>query len=297
MHIIYALLHKSTEPASKVTIDAFTDSLGENARQFVPPYSFIPKEVSNHILYKNVETKFHEALFLYSAVVPWGLIDNINTDLRIQYKHCSEMVGEGQSKERVEMVGQGILDVIEKLTYIEKHYKKQVDREIQRNDFSYEHMKESLHDLGFVVKGSMEQCSICLYGKSLVDMYFYKDNAGIRCAVLQTQDEAVENNEEHVSIIGGVTEFKIGEGVKTCFAQIFADMVRVGTSLAYEALITGEIINKITVYGLLVNYKTKLGYSMKYEVDFTIDQNSILFGSEIDAVKAFMGIIQTMNNC
>ena len=94
-----------------------------------------------------------------------------------------------------------------------------------------------------------------------------------------------------------VTEFKIGEGVKTCFAQIFADMVRVGTSLAYEALITGEIINKITVYGLLVNYKTKLGYPMKYEVDFTIDQNSILVGSEIDAMKAFMGIIQTMNNC
>ena len=70
--------------------------------------------------------------------------------------------------------------------------KEQVSREIQRNDFSFEHMKESLNNLGF----TMEQCSICQYGKSVVDMYFYKDDGGmIKCAVI-VESQDVEN-EQH----------------------------------------------------------------------------------------------------
>ena len=49
--------------------------------------------------------------------------------------------------------------------------------------------------------------------------------------------------------------------MKTCFAQIFADMVRVGTSLVYDALIRGVVVDKIIVYGLLTNYKTGLAYT------------------------------------
>ena len=127
------------------------------------------------------------------------------------------MVEKGQSKECIKMVEKGILNVIEKLTDIEDGYKKQVSREIQRNDFSYEYMKESLNNLGFVVKTTMEQCSICQYGKSVVDMYFYKDDGEmIQCAVVEGQD--VEN-EQHVGIVGGVTEFKIDENLKTCFCR------------------------------------------------------------------------------
>ena len=76
-------------------------------------------------------------------------------------------------------------------------------------------------------------------------------------------------------IEGGVTEFKIDENLKPCFAQMF---------------------DKIIVYGLLTDYKTGLVYPMKYDVDFTKDQNTIFVGGEVDAVKAFMGIVQIMNN-
>jgi len=62
---------------------------------------------------------------------------------------------------------------------------------MQRNDFSFEHVKGPLNDLGFIVKGSMEQC----YGKSLVHMYFYKDTNGggiVNCALVQGQHDAME---------------------------------------------------------------------------------------------------------
>ena len=40
-------------------------------------------------------------------------------------------------------------------------------------------------------------------------------------------------------------------------------MARVVTSLAYEALIRGQVVDRITVYGLLTNYKTRRAYPMK----------------------------------
>ena len=284
---LYALLHKTSEAASKVNIEVFKDSSGENAFQFIPSHSLIPsfQRVPFSALYKSVETKFHEALCLYSTVVPSRLLGDVRKDLQ-----------ELQSKQCLKIVEKGISNVIKTLTDIEDYYKKQVSREMQRQDFSFHHVKGPLNDLGFIVKGSVEQCSICQYGKSLVDMYFYKDGGGIaNCALVQGQPDEMES-EQHESIVGGVTEFKIDENLNTCFAQIFADMVRVGTSLVYDALIRGVVVDKIIVYGLLVNYKTRLAYPMKYDVDFTKDKTVIFVGGEVDAVKAFMGIVHIMNN-
>ena len=60
---IYALLHKTTEPALKVNIDVFKDSSGENAWNLVPSESLLPgfKNVPANALYKSVETKFYKA--------------------------------------------------------------------------------------------------------------------------------------------------------------------------------------------------------------------------------------------
>lgn len=87
-----------------------------------------------------------------------------------------------------------------------------------------------------------------------------------------------------VKYIWWVAEFKIDENLKTCFAQIFADMVRVGTSLVYDTLIRA-VVDKIMVFGLLTNYEMGLAYPMKYDVDFTKDQNA-----------PFTGIVHIMNN-
>jgi len=66
-----------SEEASKVGIKVFKDSSGENASQFIPSHSLILpfKEVPASPLNKSVETKFHEALCLYSTVVPSRLLD------------------------------------------------------------------------------------------------------------------------------------------------------------------------------------------------------------------------------
>ena len=73
-------------------------------------------------------------------------------------------------------VKRDILSVIDKLMEVGNFYKKDVNREMQRNDFLYIHLKELLKELGFIVKANIKQCSICRYGKSMLDMYFYKDS-------------------------------------------------------------------------------------------------------------------------
>ena len=69
--------------ASKVNIDLFKNISGENAWNLVPSQSLLPelKNVPANMLYKIVVEKFHEGLFLYSAVVPSGLITGIQNDL------------------------------------------------------------------------------------------------------------------------------------------------------------------------------------------------------------------------
>ena len=85
---IYALLHKTSEAALKVNIEVFKEISGENSFQFILSHSLIPpfQEVPFSALYKSVQTKLHEALCLYSTVVPSRLLDDVRKDLHSQYQ-------------------------------------------------------------------------------------------------------------------------------------------------------------------------------------------------------------------
>lgn len=74
-------------------------------------------------------------------------------------------------------------------------------------------------------------------------------------------------------------------------------MVWVSTLLACNALITvisGRIVDKIIVYGLLVNYKTGVAVITKYYVNFITDETIYFVGNEINAVRGFISIVHTM---
>ena len=99
---------------------------------------------------------------------------------------------------------------------------------------------------------------------------------------------------EH-GIVCGVAEFKAQAGSwKAHFSQIFADMMGIGSLLATNALMRGKIIDKMMVYGLLLDYKNMTGTVVKYYVNFNSDESIFFIGEEINAVKGFIGIVRAL---
>lgn len=64
--------------------------------------------------------------------------------------------------------------LLDKLSDMESTYRKDVNKETQQNDFCYEHLKVTLKELGFLPKPAIKHCDICTFGKSMMDLYFYK---------------------------------------------------------------------------------------------------------------------------
>ena len=128
-----------------------------------------------------------------------------------------------------------------------------------------------------------------------MDFCFYQEHSGIvRSAVVKKLDSQPDDNE---SVVGGVAEFKCDDSdLKAHYPQMFANLVRVGTHLAYNCLTMGKIIDKIVVYGLLTDYTTGLAHVMKYDVNFSTDESHFFVGGEMDAVKGLVRIVQAMND-
>lgn len=62
-------------------------------------------------------------------------------------------------------------------------------------------------------------------------------------------------------------------------------MIRIGSLLAVNPLAWGRIIDKIMVYGLLLDY-----------YNFITDESVFFIGDEINAVKGFIGIVRAIKN-
>ena len=126
------------------------------------------------IFTKALAAKFFEAMNLYSSVVPSTLLNDIMKDIKIQTSVIESMLGAGEV-ELLKSVYAENLKLLERMADMECTYRKQVNKEIQRNDFCFQRMKGPMSDLGFIPKSTIKQCNICLYGKSLIYLYFYKD--------------------------------------------------------------------------------------------------------------------------
>ena len=167
-----------------------------------------------------------------------------------------------------------------------------INRELQRNDICYNNTKAPLSDLDFISKQTIEQSKYSFYGKSSIDLYFYNDSisGSVNSAVIKKLQDASETHGSETcgsdyGIMAGLAEFKAGGNMRVHYSQIFADLIRVGSTLTINALRRGKIIDKIVVYGLLVNYKTQLGLLVKYYADLTANENIFFIGDEVNAVK------------
>ena len=276
-HCIYAMVHHTTDPASKVTLEMFTHHSGERAWKLTSTKNLIPTASPFPVTYEAIAKKFDEAIYLYSSVVPSVLVTDLKRDVNSQ---LSQLKLKQDSDKAIQDTIDFCYNMLGKLNEIDFIYQKNINKEVQRNDICYQHIKESLDRLGFISKTSIDHCDICKFGKSLMDLYFYKDcGATVNSAIIKKLEE---------DDYGDFTEYN--------YAQIFADMVRVGSLLARDALVRGTIIDKIMVFGLLTNYTTKTCTVTKYYVDFIKEETIIYVGEEINAVKGFVGIVQAMNN-
>ena len=295
-HCTYVLLHRVTEPASKAKLNLFVDASGERLWKYTSIESLLPINKPIPQQYKILSEKFHEAINLYSTIVPAALVSKVTEDLNIQFNQLESKLlaienGEVEAVTSLNNFHKDGLKLMVRLAQIQREYQKDVNKETQRNDFCYSHLKPVLNQLGFTTKQTLEQSDVCIFGKSVMDFCFYQQNSGIvRSAVISQPDD----NE---SVVGGVAEFKCDDVDLTAhYAQMFANLVRVGTQLAYDCLIMGKIIDKILVYGLLTNYNTGLAHVMKYDVNFSTDESHFFVGGEMDAIKGLVGIVQAMND-
>ena len=281
-----------SDPASKATLDIFTYHSGEEAWKPTSTSNLMSTATPFPVAYKAVAKRIDEAMSLYSSVVPSVLVTDLKSDVNSQLSHL-------KAKQDSDKTIQGSVDfchyLLGKLNDIDFIYQKNINKEVQRNDICYQHLKESLDKLGFITKTTIEHCDICKFG------FFYKDcGATVNSAIIKKLKEleladcdGTEYN--HKGVVGGLAEFKM-DNMKAYYAQIFADAVRVGSLLTHDALVRGIIVDKLVVFGLLTNYASKTSIVTKYYVDFVKDESIIYIGEEINTVKAFVGVVEAMSN-
>ena len=260
-HCTYIMQHDTTEAASKVKLDNFTDVSGENLWKPTSNVSLV-KLVNDSPEYKDLSIAFYNVLHLYSSLVPVALVREVRADLQLATTQLEavETLGKLETTQALSILNR-VNKATQKLADIECKHQVDIDKEVQRNNICYNHTKAALNGLDFIAKQSIEHSDFCLYGKSTIDMYFYKDcGATVSSAVIKKLENCKDEDKDEdceFGIVGGLAEFKSDSGnMNKHYAQIFADMVRVGTLLACKVLISGRIVDKITVYGLLIDYKT-----------------------------------------
>ena len=103
-YCIYVLVHQVTEPASKVKLDLFVDASGEGVWKFTSIESILPINDPIPQQYNNLAVKFHEAINLYSSIVPAALVSQVRKDLNAQVS---------QLESKLQAIEDGEVEVVE----------------------------------------------------------------------------------------------------------------------------------------------------------------------------------------
>ena len=219
---IYVMVHSTTEPASKVKLDTFQGGIRqpfENVSNdtIVSVVDTVPLQC------KEVVNKFEDAINLFSHVVPSDCLTQIRSDLKYQATHFDSAKqklqgGDVEKREVIEAfdtLRAENLQLFEKVFDMEDKYKVDVTKETQRNDFCYQLLNDPLSKLNYVCKPSIENTDVCLFGKSLMDLYFYKDGGStINAAVLKRYETDIETDIDVMQsagdgVVAGLAEFKV----------------------------------------------------------------------------------------
>lgn len=158
-------------------------------------------------LFEPLAKQVSNAMQFTKSMVPSRLLQEVQHSVSMeadkQEALCKELMGKAESDSKVHlwMFCQQSRKTAERLAYILSHYTMDLDKETRLNTLYYKVVSPELSNLGFVVKSHIEHSDSCLFGKSVSDLYFYKENGSVVLATLM--------NEEKANIcIGATAEFK-----------------------------------------------------------------------------------------
>ena len=154
-HCTYILLHEETEAASKVKLDNFRDVSGEGLWKFTASETLV--SISHSEEFKSLSVAFHDALNLYSSVVPSVLLSEVRTELKMATSKLESAIelGNFEAIQALPILN-SFHKVAEKLADIECRYKVDMNKELQRNDIYFSQTKTALNGLDFISKNSIE---------------------------------------------------------------------------------------------------------------------------------------------
>ena len=166
----------------------------------------------------------------------------------------------------------------------------EIDEELLLNQLFCSKVKGALTNLGFTVSKTLPGSQFCIFGKSQPDLCFYKckNASSLKAEFVKDfydKEEAVENE-----VAGSVIKFKISTEPEEFYPEMCANMVRIGSLLAQDALSRGQIINTIDIYGLLIVHGEKKGIPTKYYVNFKKNTCKFYIGELMDISVAMVHI-------
>ena len=313
-HCSYILVHKITMAASKGKLDLFVTPVGEKSWSMVPNSILLTFHDHLPSKFNRLAGKVAEATKTYKTVVPVDPIKEFvqlsSTQVDEQDAKVEELMGrvnEGEVETTallvtIASIQQQRRSVLDRLAVLLSSYNMRISKEVQQNEHYHTLVKDELRSLGFVVKSHIEQSDFCLFGKSLPDLYyFYKESTGSKAKVgllmkLADQIPTEQDSADGHGVVGAIAQFKSSHSDSPRFyAQVFSDLVRVGTLRACDSIMRGDVVDKIVVLGLLASHDTGNGVLVKYYVDLTNDESMFLVGSDITLATGFMAIVQWLD--
>jgi len=164
-----------------------------------------------------------------------------------------------------------------------------INYELPHNQRFFERLCEAGEKIGFVVSKTLPQDIMTVYGKSRPDVSIYRDEGRFISGKAVTG--AILSEQSYSVISGGAIELKNYEvhhkNIESPeVAQAVANMIKLAGFLCLKALKKGVIVEKITIFGLLVSHKSRYCIPLKYTSMCNSDVTTVMVGDEILLPKA-----------
>ena len=295
---IYVMQYNMTIPASSVTWKNWMEwgcnisyvqieDIFPSIRDPFPP------------LYNSLAHLFKYSVEKYKKVLPSDIVNPVFTCFEAHLQQADEMLAATNYKDAhhyVKRCKTETSELVKQLRIEKERYEVPCKKEVQRSLICYELMKQPLDDLGYIVKDTTDSNTVCLFGKSNMDMLFYKNKVStINAALIKGVDN--DEGEGGCGVIGGVTEFKTQSShMKSHYPQIFADMVKLTTLRVMDVLETGIVIDKVEIYGLLIDQSSTYSRVMKYCMNFCSNESRFyVCNHDQHCSDAFVSVIKRLD--
>ena len=152
-----------------------------------------------------------------------------------------------------------------------------VTKELPLNDWRITTLKPELEKFGLKHVEEYFQNQHSMFGTSKPDFVFEKPTSEGNLHAL-----VVKN----VELFGATIEFKV-DGKDGHLAQLFADMIKVSNDLLINALKRGNVVDSVTVFGMLVSHNKGDCIPARHFCDFENNKCIMELGQSLNFCKFF----------